>query len=67
MEKTKTKTWSDVVKGLTTEDELEIANSGKCGNNRFGSNVPFGDAESTEGQMEESAAEEAPIARHQGS
>ena len=31
-EKAKTKTWSDVVKGLNSEDELEIANSDKSRN-----------------------------------
>ena len=31
-EKAKTWTWSDVVKGLKTEDELETANSDKCPN-----------------------------------
>ena len=31
-EKFKTKTWSDVVKGLKTEDELETTNSDESGN-----------------------------------
>ena len=30
--KSKTRTWSDVVKGLKVEDELETANSDKCWN-----------------------------------
>ena len=31
-EKAKTETWSDVVKGLKTKDELETANSDESGN-----------------------------------
>ena len=36
------------------------------GDSRFGLNVQFGDAESTEGQAEERAVEEAPTPRQQG-
>ena len=57
-EKAKTKTWSDVVKGLKIEDELETTNSDKMETNRrqpIRRNVRFGDTESLEGQVDERA------------
>ena len=57
-EKAKTKTWSDVVKGMKIEDELETTNSDKMETNRrqpIRRNVRFGDTESLEGQVDERA------------
>ena len=58
-EKAKTKTWSDVVKGMKIEDELETTNSDKMETNRrqpIRRNVRFGDTESLEGQVDERVA-----------
>ena len=59
-EKAKTKTWSNVVKGLKPEDELEISNLDKSGNeSETSDSVRMFDSEmpsETEGQAEERAA-----------